>query len=134
MVPDRQSIDVTRQNRVAVVSFRNAIDLDDATEAALALSNARTDTSTAGTLLELADLTFADSTLLNVILRAHTEHQAALRPFVLTGPYHSGVQRLFEITGVTSILDLADTHSDGVRRVHELLATGSTTPPETPAP
>ncbi|MEU6124854.1 STAS domain-containing protein [Streptomyces sp. NPDC047123] len=130
MVSDRQSIDVTRHERVTVVSFRNELDLEDTTEATLALSSALTDTLTAGTLLDLAGLTFADSTLLNVILRAHAEHQDALRPFVLTGPYQSGISRLLEVTGVTGVLDLADTHEDGVRRIHALRDSGRASAPD----
>ncbi|MFH8487634.1 STAS domain-containing protein [Streptomyces longisporoflavus] len=130
MVPDRQSIDVTRQDRVTVVSFRNELDLEDTTEATLALSRALTDAGTAGTLLDLADLTFADSTQLNVILRAHAEHQDAQRPFVLAGPYHPGIARLFEVTGVTSVLDMTDTHSDGVRRVQALDSAKTSAPDE----
>ncbi|MVO85517.1 STAS domain-containing protein [Streptomyces sp. p1417] len=130
MVSDRQSIDVTRQQRVAVVSFRDELDLKDTAEATLALSRALTDTSTAGTLLDLSGLTFADSTQLNVILRAHAEHQDALRPFVLAGPYRSGVARLFEVTGVTDVLDLSDTVEDGIRRVHLLCDTARASAPE----
>ncbi|MFJ9036971.1 STAS domain-containing protein [Streptomyces sp. NPDC102406] len=128
MVPDSQSIELTHQGRLAVVSFRDTIELEEQDEATSVLAHARTDTSTAATLLDLAELTFADSTLLNVILRAHTEHQRAARPFVLTGPYHSGVQRLFEITGVTGVLELAATRDDGVRRVQDLLDAGPTGP------
>ncbi|MGW6054116.1 STAS domain-containing protein [Streptomyces sp. NPDC055189] len=130
MDPDRQSIDVTRQDRVSVVSFRNELDLEDTTEATLALSRALTDTATAGTLLDLTGLTFADSTQLNVILRAHAEHQEAQRPFVLAGPYHPGIARLFEITGVTEVLDLAGTREDGLRRIRTLLDTTRTAAPD----
>ncbi|MEU6387907.1 STAS domain-containing protein [Streptomyces sp. NPDC046939] len=131
MVPDSPSIELTQQERVVIVSFRNTIELEEQDEAGLALSDARTDTSTAATLLDLADLTFADSTLLNLILRAHADHQEQGRPFVLSGPYHSGVQRLFEITGVTEVLELAGTRDEGVRRVQELLDIG-TMPPDGP--
>ncbi|MEU6127525.1 STAS domain-containing protein [Streptomyces sp. NPDC047123] len=130
MVPDRQSIDVTHQDQVTVISFRNELDLEDTAEATLALSGALTEADTAGTLLDLADLTFADSTLLNVILRAHAEHQEALRPFVLTGPYHTGISRLFEVTGVTTVLDMADTLDEGARRVREALDTNSSAAPD----
>ncbi|WP_394428267.1 STAS domain-containing protein [Streptomyces sp. SGAir0957] len=133
MVPDSPSIELTQQERVVIVSFRNTIELEEQDEAGLALSDARTDTSTAATLLDLADLTFADSTLLNLILRAHADHQEQARPFVLAGPYHSGVQRLFEITGVTEVLELAGTRDEGVRRVQELLDIG-TMPPDGPTP
>ncbi|WP_420031575.1 STAS domain-containing protein [Streptomyces sp. cg28] len=120
MVSDRQRIDVTRQDRVTVVSFRDDMDLTDEAEAYLALSGARGDTGTTGTLLDLAGLTFADSTTLNVILRAYNEHQAVPRPFVLSGPYHSAVDRLFEITGAGEALEMTDSRSEGLRRVHEL--------------
>jgi anti-anti-sigma factor len=130
MVPDSRRIELTHQKRVAVVSFRDTIELEEQDEASLVLSTARTDTSTAATLLDLAELTFADSTLLNLILRAHAEHQQMPRPFVLTGPFHSGVQRLFEITGVTDVLNLAGTRDEGVRRIDELLGTGTAGPDE----
>ncbi|MEV1025065.1 STAS domain-containing protein [Streptomyces sp. NPDC050264] len=87
-----------------------------------------------GTLLDLSDLTFADSTLLNLVLRAHAEHRAALRPFVLAGPCRSGVQRLFRITGVTDVLVLTATRSDGMRRIHGILDANSPVAPDEPAP
>ncbi|MET7358579.1 STAS domain-containing protein [Streptomyces sp. NPDC005562] len=120
MVFDRQSIDVTRQDRVTVVCFRNELDLEDTTEATLALSRALTEGPTDGTLLDLSGLTFADSTQLNVILRAHGDHLHAQRPFVLAGPYQPGIARLFEVTGVTDVLNMADTREEGIRRIREL--------------
>lgn len=129
MVFDRQSIDVTRQDRVAVVCFRNELDLEDTTEATLALSRALTEGTTDGTLLDLSGLTFADSTQLNVILRAHGEHLDARRPFVLAGPYNPGISRLFEVTGVTDVLNLAGTRDEGIRRVRELLDADSASAP-----
>ncbi|WP_369212334.1 STAS domain-containing protein [Streptomyces flavofungini] len=130
MVSDRQSIDVTRHGRVTVVAFRHELDLEDTVEATLALSRALADADTGGTLLDLAALTFADSTQLNVILRAHTGHRDAARPFVMAGPYHPGVWRLLDVTGVTEVLELADTFEDGLRRVHALLGSDRIAAPD----
>ncbi|MFD8565765.1 STAS domain-containing protein [Streptomyces sp. NPDC059639] len=120
MVSDRQRIDVTRQDRVTVVFFRDDLDLTDEAEAYLALSGARRDTGTTGTLLDLAGLTFADSTTLNVILRSYNEHRAEPRPFVLSGPYHPAIARLFEITGAGEALEMTGSRHEGLLRVHEL--------------
>ncbi|MFJ4715996.1 STAS domain-containing protein [Streptomyces sp. NPDC088785] len=121
MVSDRQRIDVTRQDRVTVVSFRDDLDLTDEAEAYLALSGALRDTGTTGTLLDLAGLAFADSTTLNVILRAYNEHQDVQRPFVLCGPYQTAIIRLLEITGADGALEMTDGRAEGMRRVRELL-------------
>ncbi|MGW5733271.1 MULTISPECIES: STAS domain-containing protein [Streptomyces] len=130
MDSDRQSIDVNRHDRVTVVSFRNELDLEDTAEATLALTSALTDAGTAGTLLDLTGLTFADSTQLNVILRANAEHQEARRPFVVAGPFHTGVSRLFEVTGVVHVLELADTRDAGIQRIHALLGSGRIAAPD----
>lgn len=126
---DRQSIELTHHQRVVIVSLRNDLDLSDGTEVMLALDSARSDPGTAATLLDLAGLTFADSTLLNLILRAHLDHQTAARPFVLAGPYDSAVDRLFDITGVSDVLDLTGSLEDGLRHIDELLRSGNTSAP-----
>ncbi|MET8685304.1 STAS domain-containing protein [Streptomyces sp. NPDC004732] len=115
------SIEVTRQDRVAVVTLRHDIDLDNGSAVTAAFQSARSENGTKATLLDLAELTFADSALLNLILTARAEHEQAQRPFVLCGPLHSAIQRLFEITGVIDILVLADTNEDGVRELNKLL-------------
>ncbi|MGY0490328.1 STAS domain-containing protein [Streptomyces sp. WG-D5] len=133
MTSERQSIELVRHQQVVIVPLRYDLDFSDEPEVMLALENARTDPSTTGTLLDLAGLSFADSTLLNLILRAHADHQAVSRPFVLAGPYQSPVHRLFEVTGVGEVLDLAADREEGVRRVHALLDDDSTSTPDEPA-
>ncbi|MFI7320749.1 STAS domain-containing protein [Streptomyces venezuelae] len=115
------SIELARQDRVAVVTLRHDIDLENGSEVTAAFQRARTESGTEATLLDLAELTFADSALLNLILLARAEHEQAQRPFVLCGPLHSAIRRLFEITGVIDILVLADTHEDGLRQLNKLL-------------
>ncbi|MEU6120831.1 STAS domain-containing protein [Streptomyces sp. NPDC047123] len=120
MVSGTQPIEVAQQGQVAVVTFRGELDLEDSVEAALALHSALSDTSTAATLLDLSQLTFADSTLLNTTLRAIAAHQTAHRPLVVAGPLHNAIARLYAITGTLEILDPADSREDGLHRIRRL--------------
>ncbi|MEV8315001.1 STAS domain-containing protein [Streptomyces sp. NPDC059900] len=109
------------QGRIAVVALRDEIDLQGADAVTLAFHRACTHGGTDATLLDLAALTFADSTLLALILQTRADHEQAQRPLVLSGPFHTPVQRLLELTGAVNVLPLADTREQGVRRLHTLL-------------
>ncbi|MFI5659916.1 STAS domain-containing protein [Streptomyces sp. NPDC051684] len=127
MTSDRQSIELARHQQVVIVPLRGDLDFSDGPEIMLALDSARSDAGTTGTLLDLAGLSFADSTLLNLILRAQADYEAAARPFVLCGPYQRPVERLFEVTGVAEVLDLTATRENGLRRIRALLGDDSPT-------
>ncbi|MGW7090241.1 STAS domain-containing protein [Streptomyces sp. NPDC054871] len=119
MFPNDNKIDVSLMERVAVVTLRHEIDLQDASAVTAALDRARTHRDTDATLLVLAELTFADSTLLGLILHTSAEHEKAQRPLVLAGPFHTSVRRLLDITGAGDVLTLADTPDEGLRHLGE---------------
>ncbi|MFD4476582.1 MULTISPECIES: STAS domain-containing protein [unclassified Streptomyces] len=121
MFPNDNSFELSPHERVAVVALRHEIDLQDADAVTEAFHRVRTHSETDATLLDLSMLTFADSTLLGLILQARIDHEQAQRPFVLAGPLHSAVQRLLELTGVTDFLPLADTREQGMQKLRTLL-------------
>ncbi|MFJ8821028.1 STAS domain-containing protein [Streptomyces sp. NPDC102467] len=133
MACDSESIELTQRERVAVVTLRDDIDLEDGAEVTAVFHRARTDTGTDATLLDLGELAFADSTLLNLILRARAEHDEARRPFVLAVPDGSVVRRLFDITGVTDVLALTGSQEEALRHIHATLDSGTGSPAE-PSP
>ncbi|WP_432160142.1 STAS domain-containing protein [Streptomyces sp. NRRL F-5630] len=71
------------------------------------------------TVLDLSRTTFADSTVLGVLLRAHTLHEQAGRRLLLAGPLDDVLVRLFDVTGTRAHLrfaaDLAQAVGDGDR-------------------
>ncbi|MFJ9038800.1 STAS domain-containing protein [Streptomyces sp. NPDC102406] len=121
MVSDSENIELTRRDRVAVVMLRHDIDIELGDEVAAVLDRARTEPGTVVTLLDLCALDFADSTLLNLILRAKAEHDRAGRPLVLAVAEGSAVRRLFDITGVTEVLAPAADRDEALRRIGPLL-------------
>ncbi|WP_324768233.1 STAS domain-containing protein [Streptomyces kunmingensis] len=108
---------VDQQERVAVVTPCGEMDLHDLTEVVDTLTGVLSDTSTDATLLDLSQLTFADSVFLNQILVTYSGHAAKRRPLVLCGPLHDSVQRLLEITGTDSVLPLAAGRQDALERL-----------------
>lgn len=123
MVSDSASIELSRRKRVVVVRLRHDVDLENHAAITAAFRRARTDPHTAATLVDLGELGFADSTLLNLILRTRTEHDAARRPFVLAVPDGSTVRRLFDITGVSQVLATTSSPDEALRRIDVLLDT-----------
>ncbi|MEU0057833.1 STAS domain-containing protein [Streptomyces sp. NPDC006334] len=107
--PDQDTGDAARAPSVVqhetsgawVVSARGAYDMDSITPLADALETA------AGkhpkVVLDASGVTFADSTFLNVLIRAH---QAG--PLRVVAPSRQ-LQRLFEVTGVDAVLEVRGT-------------------------
>jgi anti-anti-sigma factor len=54
-------------------------------------------------ILDMSSVTFADSSLLNVLLRVRRS-----RRLVLAGPLHDQLDRLLEMTGAQTILTVTD--------------------------
>lgn len=100
-----------------MITLHGDVDLHDLTEVTGTFTQALSDISTDATLIGLSEVTFADSTFLNQLLQAFSEHTAQGRPLVLTGPLHSAVERLLQITGTDSILPLAPTAQEGLRQL-----------------
>ncbi|MGW5736682.1 MULTISPECIES: STAS domain-containing protein [Streptomyces] len=121
MFPHDNSVDLHPHDGIAVVTLRHEIDLQDANAVSEAFHRVRIHGDTDATLLDLSTLTFADSTLLGLILQARNDHDQAQRPFMLSGPLHSAVRRLLELTGVIEFLPLADTREEGLGKLRTLL-------------
>ncbi|MFI6088824.1 STAS domain-containing protein [Streptomyces sp. NPDC051218] len=117
MTSGRPKVRLDQQERVAVITLHGDVDLHDLTEVTGTFTQALSDISTDATLIGLSEVTFADSTFLNQLLQAFSEHTAQGRPLVLTGPLHSAVERLLQITGTDSILPLARTAQEGLRQL-----------------
>ncbi|MGY5049897.1 STAS domain-containing protein [Streptomyces sp. 900105755] len=94
------------QEGVRVVAVHGAFDYDSAPFLAAALQDAATPHKTV--VVDAAGMTFADSTLLNVLLNFHRGH--GLR---LAGPAHQ-FRRVLELTGADQVLDIRPTVEDAV--------------------
>ncbi|WP_367045620.1 STAS domain-containing protein [Streptomyces sp. Je 1-332] len=131
MTSGRPKVRLDQQERVAMITLHGDVDLHDLTEVTGALTQALSDITTDATLIGLSEVTFADSTFLNQLLQTFSEHTAQGRPLVLTGPLHSAVQRLLQITGTDAILPLAPTVQEGLRQLRAAsLSTASDQGPE----
>lgn len=106
-----------QQERVAVITPVGDVDLHNLADVEEVFAQVLSDTSTDATLLDLSEVTFADSTFLNQLIRTLSDHTSLARPLVLTGPLQSAVRRLLEITGIDTVLPLADTAHEGLQRL-----------------
>ncbi|MEU2421071.1 STAS domain-containing protein [Streptomyces sp. NPDC007851] len=89
-----------------VVAVHGAFDLDSAPLLASALQDAATTHTTI--VVDAAAVTFADSTVLNVLLHFHRGHRLRLaRPA-------RQFQRVLELTGADQVLDIRPTVDDAV--------------------
>lgn len=60
-------------------------------------------------VVDLSGVTFADSSVLNLLLRTHTRTSMQL-----AGPLHPVVERLFAVTGISGVLNLHATCDEAV--------------------
>ncbi|MFE9448043.1 STAS domain-containing protein [Streptomyces sp. NPDC006739] len=65
------------------------------------------------TAVDLAEVTFADSMLLNALIAALHRHRADGRELVLIGPLRPAVRRLLTITGTMELFTITGTRPDG---------------------
>ncbi|MFJ4716549.1 STAS domain-containing protein [Streptomyces sp. NPDC088785] len=108
---------VEQHGSIVTVVISGEADLGDLRQITEALDQALHDPDTRGTVIDLSGLTFADSVLLNQLLKAHARHAAADRPLRVAGPLHSGVSRLLEITAADEILAVAADVETAVREL-----------------
>ncbi|MFC8239198.1 STAS domain-containing protein, partial [Streptomyces sp. NPDC057284] len=106
-----------QRERVAVITPLGDVDLHNLAEVVAVFAQVLSDTSTDATLLDLSEVTFADSTFLNQLIQTLSDHTSIARPLVLTGPLQSAVRRLLEITGTDTFLPLADTAHEGLQQL-----------------
>ncbi|MGW4910695.1 STAS domain-containing protein [Streptomyces sp. NPDC004270] len=61
------------------------------------------------TAVDLTQVTFADSMLLNALIEARLRHRATGRDLVLIGPLRPAVSRLLTITGAIRLFTITET-------------------------
>ncbi|MET9496261.1 STAS domain-containing protein [Streptomyces sp. NPDC006552] len=110
-------ISVDQQERVAVVAPRGELDLHDLTEVVDTLAGVLSDPATDATLIDLSQVSFADSAFLNQLLVTYSGHAVKRRPLVLCGPLQAAVARLLQVTGTDTVLPLAAGRQDALDRL-----------------
>jgi anti-sigma B factor antagonist len=70
-------------------------------------------------VVDLSQATFIDSTIVGILLEGLAEYEKRERPLVLLLPEDSApeVHRLFELTGLTSLLPLVSSWDEATSRV-----------------
>ncbi|MFF1450438.1 STAS domain-containing protein [Streptomyces sp. NPDC058274] len=103
------SLSVREAGRSTVIAVRGEVDLGNAGQLAEAIAQAALARPDA-VVLELAEVRFADSTTVNVILQAYASHGARFRLAALS-PF---VERVLEITGVLDVLPVYATAAEAL--------------------
>ncbi|MER5861190.1 STAS domain-containing protein [Streptomyces sp. NPDC059688] len=101
-------VHVTRYEQVSLITMRGEVDHDDtdAVEAAFAEADQAAPCTTA---VDLSQVTFVDSMLLNALLDAHRRHRADGRDLILLGPLQPAVHRLLSLSGTYGHFKIAGT-------------------------
>ncbi|GHD53624.1 STAS domain-containing protein [Streptomyces galbus] len=87
--------------------LRGELDFDDAEDIQAAWDAAEA-AGAAVTVVDLSQVSFADSMLLNELLHAHEHHQGAGRSLVLQGPLKPAVSRLLSLSGTREHFTITD--------------------------
>ncbi|SEN18041.1 anti-anti-sigma factor [Actinacidiphila rubida] len=99
---------VSRHDEVLVIALRGELDFDDAEDMEAVWDTAR-EAALPVTAVDLSQLAFADSMLLNALLAMHRHHEAMGRSLVLLGPLQPTVSRLLDVTGTSEYFRIAST-------------------------
>ncbi|MFF0135347.1 STAS domain-containing protein [Streptomyces sp. NPDC005227] len=83
------------------IDYETACHLEEALDLAERVGSSRT-------VVDLSETTFADSSILHVLLEAQRAHRACGTPMVVCGPFSDIVRRLFDVTGTAGFFVLAD--------------------------
>ncbi|WP_353940674.1 STAS domain-containing protein [Streptomyces sp. HUAS MG91] len=97
---------VEQHAHITTVAISGDVDLDNLQGIAEVLTRVLSDPRSSAAVIDLSDLTFADSMLLNQLLKTHVRHHAEGRPLRVAGPLNPGVGRLLQITGADAVLDV----------------------------
>ncbi|WP_079177767.1 STAS domain-containing protein [Streptomyces mangrovisoli] len=97
---------VTRHQDIFVITVRGELDFDDAEDIDAAWEQAER-AALPTTAVDLSQVTFADSMLLNGLLEARRRHAADGRELVLLGPLRPAVSRLLEVSGTLAYFTVA---------------------------
>ncbi|MEU5593311.1 STAS domain-containing protein [Streptomyces sp. NPDC020298] len=92
------NVHISRHDQALCIILRGELDHDDAEDVEAAWEAAGL-AALATTVVDLTQVTFADSMLLNALLEARRQHESAGREFILLGPLHPSVNRLLTISG-----------------------------------
>ncbi|MFG2124392.1 STAS domain-containing protein [Streptomyces sp. NPDC048710] len=92
------NVHIVPHDQALYIILRGELDYDDADDVEAAWEAADL-AALATTVVDLTQVTFADSMLLNALLEARHQHDSAERQFVLLGPLHPSVSRLLTISG-----------------------------------
>ncbi|MEW2304957.1 STAS domain-containing protein [Streptomyces sp. NPDC006655] len=101
------NVHVSQHDQALHVVLRGELDHDD-TEAVDSAWEAADRAALATTVVDLAQVTFADSMLLNALLEGRRRHHTAGRAFVLRGPLPPPVRRLLSISGTLGHFTVLD--------------------------
>ncbi|MXG25735.1 STAS domain-containing protein [Streptomyces sp. YIM 132580] len=102
----RAHVRVREEGSVFVVEAVGELDIDERDLFAAAWDEVD-ERCPSATVLDLAGVTFADSSFLDSLLRGRAQHLAAGRGFVVAGPLHPSVRLLLDVTGVSRHLTVA---------------------------
>ncbi|AZM92738.1 MULTISPECIES: STAS domain-containing protein [Streptomyces] len=106
MTGEQVVVTSTAEGNVTVIGLHGEVDEDNAPLLARALAQAAE--GGPRTVVDLSGADFVDSSVLHALLRAQRAHTAAGGALVLAGPFHTGVRRLFEVTGADTVFRMAD--------------------------
>ncbi|MEV5357114.1 STAS domain-containing protein [Streptomyces sp. NPDC052693] len=100
-------VHVTHHDQDVLITVRGELDYEDAESMETAWQAAdRAGLPT--TTVDLSQVTFADSMLLNALLEARRRHSATDRDFVLLGPLQPPVSRLLALSGTLEHFTIRD--------------------------
>lgn len=102
------AVERRHQDGVEVLALSGEVDLSKVEEI-VPVRDAALAQNPGALVVDLSRVTFADSSVLNLLLRTH-----ARTSMHLAGPLHPVVERLFAVTGISSVLNLHATRDDAV--------------------
>ncbi|MFE0509082.1 STAS domain-containing protein [Streptomyces sp. NPDC058964] len=105
--PERK-VHATRREQVFVITVRGETDHDDSEELEAACEAADR-AALPTTVIDLSQVTFADSMLLNTLLAARRRHASSQRDLILLGPLPRTVSRLLTASGALEHFTIAGT-------------------------
>jgi anti-anti-sigma factor len=101
-------VHVAYHEQGVVISVRGELDYEDA-ELLEAAWQTADHSGLSTTAVDLTQVTFADSMLLNALLDAHRRHHADDRELVLLGPLQPPIRRLLELSGTLEHFTIKET-------------------------
>ncbi|NJQ05364.1 STAS domain-containing protein [Streptomyces lonarensis] len=108
MIPPQAAVVSTAESSgIFTVAVSGEVDVDAVGPFEEALATALRSTAHC-TIVDISGLTFADSTLLGLLLSTKAAHEDAGRPLAIAGPLRPWATRLFTVTGTAEFLPLAD--------------------------